>query len=162
TVVGLCGGYQLLGKRILDPHQIESTEKELKGLGLLDVETTFGTEKVTIQVTGIHRGSGSPIEGYEVHMGQTVRAKGVEPLFDIQNFAEVEVRTEGAVSGNGQVMGTYVHGVFDSSAFRRCFLNRLRNARSWSPLRPQPNTSLDRELDQWAAYVGRHLNLAAL
>jgi adenosylcobyric acid synthase len=162
TVVGLCGGYQLLGKRILDPHQIESTEKELKGLGLLDVETTFGPEKVTVQVTGIHRGSGSPIEGYEVHMGQTVRGKGVEPLFDIQNFAEAEARTEGAVSGNGRVMGTYVHGVFDSSAFRRCFLNRLRSARGWSPVEPQAHMSLDRELDRWADYVGRYLNLAAL
>ena len=162
TVVGLCGGYQLLGKRILDPHQIESTEKELKGLGLLDVETTFGPEKVTVQVTGTHRGSGSSIEGYEVHMGQTVRGTEVEPLFDIQNFAEAEVRTEGAVSGTGRVMGTYVHGVFDSSAFRRWFLNRLRNARGWSPLGPQPNTSLDRELDRWAAHVARHLNLGAL
>src|SRR5436309_8489864 len=100
TVVGLCGGYQLLGKRILDPHQIESTEKELKGLGLLDVETTFGHEKVTVQVTGIHRGSGSTIEGYEVHMGRTVRGKGVEPLFDIQTFAGADVQTEGAVSDN--------------------------------------------------------------
>ncbi len=162
TVVGLCGGYQLLGKRILDPYQIESTHKELMGLGLLDVETTFGPEKVTVQVTGIHRASGSPIEGYEVHMGRTVRGKGVEPLFDIQTFAGADVQTEGAVSDNGRVMGTYVHGVFDSSAFRRCFLNRLRSARGWSPVEPEAETSLDRELDRWAAYVERHLNFSAL
>ena len=160
--MGLCGGYQLLGKRILDPYQIESTHKELMGLGLLDVETTFGPEKVTVQVTGIHRASGSPIEGYEVHMGRTVRGKGVEPLFDIQTFAGADVQTEGAVSDNGRVMGTYVHGVFDSSAFRRCFLNRLRSARGWSPVEPEAETSLDRELDQWAAYVERHLNFSAL
>ena len=97
-----------------------------------------------------------------MHMGRTVRGKGVEPLFNIQTFAEGDVRTEGAVSDNGRVMGTYVHGVFDSSAFRRYFLNRLRNARSWSPVGPQAHTSLDQELERWAAYVGRYLNLAAL
>jgi len=162
TVVGLCGGYQLLGKRILDPYQVESTDKELKGLELLDVETILGREKVTVQVTGIHRASGSPIEGYEVHMGRTIRDRGVEPLFDVQNFGEMDVRTEGAVSDNGRVMGTYVHGVFDSLDFRRCFLNRLRSARGWSPVEPEAETSLDRELDRWAAYVERHLNLQAL
>ena len=129
---------------------------------LLDVETILGREKVTVQVTGIHRASGSPIEGYEVHMGRTIRDRGVEPLFDVQNFGEMDVRTEGAVSDNGRVMGTYVHGVFDSSDFRRCFLNRLRSARGWSPVEPEAETSLDRELDRWAAYVERHLNLQAL
>jgi len=162
TVLGLCGGYQLLGKRILDPYQIESNDKELKWLELLDVETIFGREKITVQVTGIHRASGSPIEGYEVHMGRTIRDRGVQPLFDIQTSAKAEVRTEGAVSGNGRVMGTYVHGIFESSAFRRHFLNCLRRARGWRPIGPLAHTSLDQELDRWAAYVECHLNVPAI
>ena len=162
TVVGLCGGYQLLGRRILDPYQVESTARELEGLGLLDVETSFGHEKVTVQVTGIHRESGSRVVGYEVHMGHTVRGCAVEPLLEIQEFADSEVRSDGAVSANGRVFGTYVHGIFDSPMFRRCFLNRLRGARSWGPVEPQPNPSLDDELDRWAAYVARHLDLPAV
>jgi cobyric acid synthase CobQ len=162
TVVGLCGGYQLLGQWILDPDRVESSETKLKGLGLLNVETRFTHDKVTVQVTGIHRESGIRIEGYEVHMGQTVRGKKVEPLFDIQGFPDFDVRTEGAVSADGRVLGTYVHGVFDSSLFRRYFLNRLRGTRMWRALEPRSDSSLDEELDRWADHVAKHLDLATL
>ena len=161
-VMGLCGGYQILGRRILDPLRIESCEPELEGLGLLDVETSFAGEKVTVQVTGVHRETGCRVEGYEVHMGRTVLGSGTIPLLDVQAPQESVWRAEGAVSVDGRILGTYVHGVFDSPSFRRGFLNRLRVARGWAPLAQESGTSLDQELDSLADFVARHVDFEAI
>jgi len=162
TVIGLCGGYQMLGKWILDPHGVESAEPELEGIGLLDVVTSFAREKVTILVTGLHRETGCPIDGYEVHMGQTILQGRVAPLLLVKTAGESVERAEGAVSNDGRIMGTYVHGLFDAPLFRRMFLNRLREARGWSPLEVTTGSSLDQELDQLADFVQRHVDLAAI
>ena len=162
TVIGLCGGYQVLGTRLLDPHGIESSEPELKGLGLLDVVTRFAREKVTVRVTGIHRETGSPIDGYEVHMGQTSLGSGVASWLEVQTVGESVKRAEGAVSDDGRIMGTYVHGLFDAPLFRRMFLNRLRAARGWEPLYPQAGPSLNQELDCLADFVERYVDLATI
>jgi len=162
TVIGLCGGYQILGKRILDPHGVESSAPELKGLGLLEVVTSFGREKVTVRVTGLHRQTGCPVDGYEVHMGQTSLQDGVAPLLMVKTAGGSVERAEGAVSNDGRAMGTYVHGLFDAPLFRRMFLNRLRQARGWSPLEAATGSSSDQELDQLADFVQRHVDLAAI
>ena len=162
TVVGLCGGYQILGRRLLDPLKIESGETELQGLDLLEVETIFASEKMTVQVKGIHRETGTPIEGYEVHMGRTVLGQGTASLFEVTGPQDSVRRAEGAISANGRVLGTYIHGIFDSSSFRRSFLNRLRVTRGWAPLQPQSGSSLDEELDRWADFVADCLDLSTL
>jgi adenosylcobyric acid synthase len=159
TVVGLCGGYQILGRRILDSFRIESFVPETEGLGLLDVETSFSCDKITVQVIGVHRETGSYIEGYEVHMGRTTVGNEVTPLLDIQTIDESVKRTEGAVSPDGRILGTYVHGLFDSPSFRRAFLNRLRENRGWAPLVSHSGTSLDQDLDQVADRVSEHVDV---
>lgn len=162
TVVGICGGYQILGTQIRDPRGIESPERELEGIGLLDVVTSFARKKVLIQVVGSHLESGCPIEGYQVHMGRTRTRSGVIPLLDVQKPDHSMKWAEGASSENGRVFGTYVHGLFDAPAFRRSFLNRLRTRRGWDPLEIQAERSLDQTLDDWADFVARHVDLSAI
>jgi len=143
TVAGLCGGFQVLGRKILDPAAIESAEVELQGLGLLDTVTTFEPEKVTVEVTGVHRATGCPVHGYEVHMGRTRLGNKAASLLEVQRVGEKDRQEEGAVSGDGKVFGTYLHGLFDAPEFRRLFLNRLREARGWPPLASQCDTPSD-------------------
>jgi adenosylcobyric acid synthase len=162
TVMGLCGGFQLLGRCILDPNRVESTEPELQGLGLLDVVTTFEREKTTREICGSHIETGCHVEGYEVHMGQTVIGHDMSPFLEISTHGETGTRKEGAVSHHGRVIGTYVHGVFDAPAFRRVFLNQLRQRRGWAPLPLAEELSLDRRLDMLADFVEKHLNLVAI
>ncbi len=162
TVIGLCGGYQMLGTRVLDPYGVESVEPELEGIGLLDAVTTFAREKVTVRVTGLHRQTGCPVDGYEVHMGQTTLRSSMAPLLMVKTTGEAVERAEGAVSTDGRTMGTYVHGLFDAPVVRRMFLNRLRDARGWSPLEVAARVSLDQELDHLADFVQQHIDLAAI
>lgn len=159
TVIGICGGYQLLGRCIFDPDRVESSSATLEGLKLLDVETTFARPKVTRQVTGVHQTSGCLIEGYEVHMGRTVAGTGVVQLLEVQRRGEKERSSEGAVSSNGRVFGTYVHGLFDAPLFRRWVLNRLRTRHGWSGLEVQPVPSLDHDLDRLADFVAAHVDM---
>jgi adenosylcobyric acid synthase len=162
TVVGLCGGYQLLGRKIRDPRGIESPERESDGLGLLDVVTSFARKKVLIQVTGTHRESGAPVEGYQVHMGRTRAGSSVLPLLDVQKPNGSLRWAEGAVSPDGRVFGTYVHGLFDAPGFRRVFLNRLRARRGWDPLEVESGRSPDHALDELGDFVERHVDLRAI
>jgi len=115
-VIGLCGGFQMLGRVIRDPEGIEGPPGEVPGLGLLDIETELTVQKRLERVRGKHRASGAAVDGYEMHMGRTQSA-------DIQrSFLEVAGQAEGAVSADGRVMGTYLHGLFASDDFRRAFL----------------------------------------
>jgi len=163
TVLGICGGYQMLGRRILDPDRVESSLPSLDGLDLLDVVTSFSPAKMTVQVSGIHRASGHPIEGYEIHMGQTAGGRQVESMFEIRECSnEKKLRQEGAVSVDGRVFGTYIHGLFDAPLFRRWFLNTLRGARGWSSLDSNQEVSLDQRLDRLADFVAAHLDMNRL
>ncbi|MGQ0812236.1 MAG: cobyric acid synthase, partial [Nitrospiraceae bacterium] len=150
TVVGICGGYQILGKKIRDPRGIESQEREMEGLGLLDVVTSFARKKVLIRVIGIHRDSGSPIDGYQVHMGRTRAGREVVSLLEVEKPDHSRRWSEGAMSPDGLVLGTYVHGLFDAPQFRRTFLNGLRARRGWRPLDVQARRTLDQSLDDLA------------
>ncbi len=162
TVVGICGGYQILGKQIRDPRGIESPERELEGLGLLDVVTSFARKKVLIQVVGSHRESGCPIEGYQVHMGRTRAGSDASPLLQVQKPDCSMQWAEGASSADGRIFGTYVHGLFDTARFRRTFLNRLRARRGWAPLDVQTERTLDQMVDDVADFVARHVDLAGV
>lgn len=162
TVMGVCGGFQLLGRRILDPDLVESAESELPGLGLLDVVTIFEREKTTREVRGVHVETGCRIEGYEIHMGQTVIGRDMSHFLEVRTHGETASRKEGAVSHHGRVIGTYVHGVFDAPAFRRVFLNQLRERRGWTSLPLVEEPPLDVRLDTLADFVEKHLNVVAI
>ena len=115
-VIGICGGYQMLGKSIVDPDGIEGEPGRSAGLGLLDVETVLGPTKQLRVETATHVGSGAVVSGYHMHMGVTTGADLARP------FALVGHVPEGAVSQDGRVMGTYLHGLFAADGFRRALL----------------------------------------
>jgi adenosylcobyric acid synthase len=118
TVIGLCGGYQMLGRTVADPDGVEGSAGTAPGLGLLDVETVLTREKTLVSVTGT-TSDGMPFKGYEMHMGVTQGPDCARP------FATVEGKPEGAVSANGRVIGTYVHGLFADDRQRSAWLERL-------------------------------------
>jgi adenosylcobyric acid synthase len=115
-VLGLCGGYQMLGKIIADPDGIEGAPGSSEGLGLLDVETVLTPVKNLRVETGRHLASGAAISGYHMHLGETSGPATARP------FAEIAGRPEGATSPDGRVMGSYLHGLFAADGFRRAFL----------------------------------------
>ncbi len=126
-VVGICGGYQMLGERIRDPHGVESDAGTVPGLSLLPVTTELAADKTLTRAVGTHCESGCGVRGYEIHHGQT---GGTEhgPLLQLIDGGE-----DGCVSADGRVWGTYLHGIFDADEFRRWFIDRLRVRRGLPP-----------------------------
>ena len=131
----------MLGRLISDPFKVETNRKSIVGLGLLNVETTIEKEKVTSQVEArLFRKDLLPwktgkIFGYEIHMGRTDRRNNIPPFFTIVKKEDQNVQIEdGAISKDGKVWGTYIHGIFDNDEFRRGFINYLRKRKGLSPL----------------------------
>jgi len=118
-VLGLCGGYQMLGKSVADPEGIEGPPGETPGLGLLDVTTVMTSEKSLTRIEAEHAQTRQPIAAYEIHIGRTEGADRARP------FAFVGGAPEGAISADGRVQGSYLHGLFASDAFRSVWLKRL-------------------------------------
>jgi adenosylcobyric acid synthase len=129
-VLGVCGGYQMLGRAVSDPHRVESGGVE-PGLGLLPVRTVLAPEKITRRVRARWLAGGRDFEGYEIHMGETTRV-GARPLL------EIEGRAEGCVSPDGRVWGTYLHGLFEEGAPRRHVLQWARGAAATAPSTEAP------------------------
>lgn len=152
AVLGLCGGYQMLGRGLADPDGIEGPPGKVDGLGLLDVETVMTPHKRLTEVTGHDVETGAPLAGYEIHIGVTHGPDAERPWITLGD------RPEGAQSASGQVRGTYLHGIFASDAFRRAFLGRL--GAPASDLRFED--SVDATLDELADHLDKHLNLDAL
>jgi adenosylcobyric acid synthase len=141
-ILGLCGGYQLLGRGIADPDRVEAEDTRADGLGLLDVDTLFRADKalfrVEAQVLGAASlGYGCPIVGYEVHQGITGRREGVKPWLRLRRQPGGESIEDGAVSADARVYGTYVHGLFDDARFCRALVGALRQRRGLAPLTQQ-------------------------
>jgi len=168
-VIGICGGYQILGKRINDCQKTESDEETVEGLGLLDIITDFEGEKTTHQVNarvagdeGMLRGlAGERVMGYEIHMGQS-RSELSEAAFEIiERSAEARLHPDGAVGGKGQVFGTYLHGLFDNEHFRRVLLHNIKPG--YAPLdRPDRLPSKDAQYNQLADLVRGSLDVARI
>ncbi|OAT86704.1 cobyric acid synthase [Desulfotomaculum copahuensis] len=171
-VVGICGGFQMLGRELNDPGHTESGVSRVAGLGLLDVSTTFIWDKVTTQVEAVVCGGGPlleeaaglPLTGYEIHMGRTDRGAGTRPACRIRLRSGCAVDLpDGAVSGDGLVFGTYIHGIFDRDEFRRRFIDTLRVRKGLSPLRPGQGASLsaqrERDYNRLAAVVRESLDM---
>jgi adenosylcobyric acid synthase len=127
TIFGICGGYQMLGNTLKDPYHTESNVEEVNGLGLLDIDTVFEKEKTTTQVEGFINETSKKIKGYEIHMGKTYLKDNVKPYLTITDKLGEKVSIkDGAINKNRQVIGTYVHGIFDDLDYTRDFLNKLR------------------------------------
>ena len=154
-IFGICGGFQLLGKKISDPNHVESELDEIEGLGLLDVETQMQGTKRTTQVQAEHEGQ--LLEGYEIHMGETEISDQVSPFSHIvlQNGEETS-RYDGAVSPDKRIQGTYLHGVFDNSQWTRDYLNQIRLEKGLEPITDQAidlKEFKDLQYDKLAAVV---------
>ena len=151
-VLGICGGYQMLGKRVSDPHGIEGPPSTCDGLGLLDVETELTGDKLLLEVTGASK-DGAPFRGYEMHVGRTTGrdcARAVVTLAD--------GRDDGAASTDGRVSGCYVHGLFADDRQRSAWLTRLGAGQS----AVRYEEVVDATLDALAAHLERHLDCDAL
>jgi adenosylcobyric acid synthase len=133
-LLGVCGGFQMLGRRIEDPLGVESDRRSVEGLGMLDVATRFTPEKARYRVSGQEIGSGLAAAGYEIHMGVTERGTGVEPWLDVTRERTGERLADGARDGDGRVFGTYLHGLFDNPGLTAAIVNRLRERRGLTPL----------------------------
>jgi len=126
-VLGICGGFQMLGETIYDPSHVESTQDSMPGLGLLPTSTLFLNPKVTAQVKGIHLESGARVTGYEIHAGRLQGARRGKPLFRLQERAGSPVdELDGCRVEGRTVWGTYLHGLFDEKEFRDYYLKQLR------------------------------------
>ncbi len=165
-VVGICGGYQMLGRRILDPGGVESPQKEVAGLGLLDVATEFEPEKSTRQVAAVPVLDGGllagtkdeRLNGYEIHMGRTSGPDG-RGVFRICETPRPAGYADGAANPEGTILGTYLHGLFHNQGFVRLFLANLRRYWGLEENGSPAATSKDQEYDKLADLVRGSLDI---
>ncbi|MEW5767392.1 MAG: cobyric acid synthase [bacterium] len=166
-VVGICGGFQMMGREMHDPDQVESTLTHTSGLGLLDLSTTFDREKTTHQVKACLRleaetiwsrfstmnpghlfEEGRELTGYEIHAGRTELGDGTAPLFEILERSGEKVNLpEGAISPKLNCWGTYIHGLFDHDGFRLGLINMLRGQKGLALLEPANHFSFESAKD---------------
>jgi adenosylcobyric acid synthase len=149
--VGLCGGYQMLGRCIADPEGSEGPAGAAPGLGLLAVETVLGGDKRLAEAAGREIASGMKVRGYEMHLGMTTGPGAARPMLQLAG------RPDGAVSADGRVAGCYLHGLFASDPFRRAFLARLGAASTTAY-----EARIESVLDDLAGHLEQHLDLPAL
>lgn len=151
-ILGICGGYQMLGVKIADPDGIEGPAGDTEGLGFLNVETVMTLNKSLTEVSAKHAGSGADFSGYEIHIGRTDgpdRARA---------FASVDNRPEGAMSADGQVQGSYLHGMFRNDAFRAAFLAALGATEAGQSY----DQTVEDTLEALADHVEAHLDVSEI
>ena len=178
AVVGICGGYQMLGEKLFDPYGVESDIKETEGLGLLPAMTTISLQKVLKQVNyrtlpSIVFPEALQVTGYEIHMGQTQVIDQTETIDQTQTIGQTQIRGRvqplfdapdtavGVMSEDRPVLGTYIHGIFDNDQARRSFINWLRQRKGLSPRPAGFSYQLFRQeqLDKLAAIVREHCDM---
>jgi adenosylcobyric acid synthase len=166
-VVGICGGYQMLGRRLEDPYKVESSEGSTQGLQLLDLATVFNREKTTTQVKGmvsigmgiLSEANAQEIEGYEIHMGESVENNEESPFRILQTPDGKTAYTDGAINKDGTVFGTYIHGIFNKDGFRAGFLESLRKYHRM-PIHEAYNIEeKEKEYDKLAELVRNNLDM---
>ncbi|WP_298257174.1 cobyric acid synthase [Bradyrhizobium sp.] len=151
-VLGLCGGYQMLGKTVVDPEGIEGPSGETPGLGLLDVSTVMTPQKMLTRVSAYHSATAQPIDAYEIHIGRTEGPDRARP------FAMRDGAPEGAISADGRVHGSYLHGLFASDAFRKAFLARFGVPAADQGYRIRVESALDALAD----HIDTHLDVEGI
>ena len=153
AVLGICGGFQMLGNRIADPDGVEGPPDSAEGLGLLDLDTVLTGDKQLLEVRGREVASGAPIHGYEMHVGRTSGPALARPML------QLEGRPDGAVSADGRIMGCYVHGLFAADGFRHAFLARLKLRTASALVFEQ---QIEATLDALADHLEAHVDLEGL
>jgi adenosylcobyric acid synthase len=153
SVLGICGGYQMLGTHLYDPEGIEGASNDIPGLGYIGIQTILTSDKSLSEVEGQAFAALGKVRGYEMHSGQTMGAAITQP------FATLANHPDGAVSEDGNVMGCYIHGLFAEDGFRSAFLNRLRPG-SGSGLNYE--AEVERALDSLADGLEKALDLDTL
>jgi adenosylcobyric acid synthase len=152
-VLGLCGGYQMLGTRIDDPLGVEGPPRSVDGLGLLDVATTMSAEKRLCEATGVALADDVPLRGYEMHIGETAGPDAARA------FARLaDGRLDGAVSADGQIVGTYLHGLFADDRQRARWLRLLGAV----PSEAAYGATIERILDGLADHLAAHVDCGRL
>jgi adenosylcobyric acid synthase len=151
-ILGLCGGYQMLGRSVADPDGVEGPPGETPGLGLLDVATTMTRHKTTTCVTASHVATNMAIDAYEIHIGHTEGVDRARP------FSILNGEPEGAVSNDGRVQGSYLHGMFTSDGFRKAYLMQMGIPATDQSYRAQVEIVLDAFTD----HIEQHLDIEGL
>jgi adenosylcobyric acid synthase len=152
-VLGLCGGYQMLGRRLADPEGIEGPAGEVPGLGLLDVDTVLTGDKRLVETTGASVDGAVPFRGYEMHVGRT---EGPDTARPVLRFADG--RLDGASSADGRVVGTYLHGLFADDRQRAAWIARLGGTAAGR----NHDAEVEATLDALAAHLERHVAIDRL
>jgi adenosylcobyric acid synthase len=167
-IIGICGGYQMLGKTVTDPDSVESDLDLCEGLGFLDVTTVLTGEKQTHQVAGsalagaeqLGLGQDDVISGYEIHMGETTIGPLAQPLLRLtMRSGCTVVVNDGAINADGRVWGSYLHGLFDNETIRQPLLSRLRQKRGLETVEDKAAPNLESELDRLADHLQTHLDV---
>jgi adenosylcobyric acid synthase len=167
-IVGICGGFQMLGKEVLDPDGVESAIKEAEGLDLIPATTVLLLEKETHQVLTYLGEAGLTVApdcndimtGYEIHMGKTSLGKGLQPFSRIFRRGDTSVSVEdGAVSHDGRIFGTYLHGIFENSCFRDSYLNGIRLEKGMPPGCKTEKQPMPDPFDQLADRFEKYLDM---
>ncbi len=151
-VMGICGGYQMLGKMISDPEGIEGNIRSVEGLGLLDVETELAGEKITRNSSPVSVEENLPLTGYEIHLGLTSGPDCARPMIRSNNGPD------GAISQNGKIQGCYLHGLFGSDTYRAAVLARIGVSGGGSSYLE----SVESALDELAEHIETHLDVDGL
>jgi adenosylcobyric acid synthase len=171
VIFGVCGGYQILGNTIKDPYKTESLVDEINGLGILDIDTVFEKEKTTTQVEGevVFAGEnmksleGLKVSGYEIHMGKTKHGQSAKEFLKFTNSLGQNIDIlDGAVNEEGNVFGTYLHGVFDSLEFTRSLLNLIRERKGMDSVESSVKSFKDfkeREYDKLAKLIRENIDM---
>lgn len=155
-ILGICGGYQMMGKTVHDPQHLESTEKSTRGLGLLPVETTLKAPKITTVTT--FEWEGEEGVGYEIHMGHTKRFEG-SPLVQIKRRNSESVSDEdGCFVDSGRIMGTYIHGCFDSVPVMKVWLESIGLGEVSVP-ETAGLSARDKQYDLLAEFFSEHMDM---
>jgi adenosylcobyric acid synthase len=169
-LVGICGGFQMMGREVRDPYHIESGIETIPGLGLLDATTVLAREKITRQATArllvparFAQNSSAPVFiGYEIHLGETSLGNGTQPLFQLTRLGDADIREDGAVNNDGSVFGTYLHGLFDSAEGLALLLSHWRKLcgkRVSTAVMVDPLAERDRRYDALAEHYRRNLRM---
>lgn len=172
-LIGICGGFQMLGQEVRDPEHTESSYDKVPGLGFLDIVTTFVAQKVTHQVTALAHDNhfldlhynDDNISGYEIHMGRTEALRPVQPAFTITSRSGEDMSSaDGVVRSDGLVMGTYIHGIFDNNCLRRTVINALRTRKGLPALAVMTDTNARKQqaYNRLADTVRGGLDMAAV
>ncbi|MFO7987611.1 MAG: hypothetical protein R6U38_17245, partial [Desulfatiglandaceae bacterium] len=163
-ILGICGGYQLMGETIEDPLGVESKRSRVEGLGILPVQTTLEKDKVVRRVTGRSLLNNQRVAGYEIHMGRTVQThEQGSPFLELHQPGRRRRWPDGWTVRDGRAAGAYLHGILDTPGFRGEFLNRIRRTKGLPEQKPGPGRRARfRQYDRLADHFEAHCDIGRI